>query len=75
MLLEVEACQHFFCFFKHSDPDVDNLSVKGRPWTFEDTGWEALVEKDRCQTLKEIASAQGISCWTTFKWMRALVVI
>ena len=73
--LSETTCRDWFRRFKDGDFYVDDLSLEGRPKTFEDAELEALLDEDLCRTQVELASALGVMRQAISKRLHALGMI
>ena len=65
----------WFRRLKDGDFDVDDRPREGRPKTFEDAEFEALLDEDPSQTKEEHALALGVTRQTISKRLHALGMI
>ena len=73
--LSETTCRDWFRRLKDGDFDVDDRPREGRPKTFEDAEFEALLGEDSCQTQEELASALGATHQAISKRSHALETI
>ena len=59
--LSERSCCEWFQKFKNDEFDVEDKERSGSPKVYEDAELEALLDKDSCQTQKELALTLGMT--------------
>ena len=58
--LSATICRDWFRRFKSGDFDLKEKERRGRPNKFENEDLEAFINKDRCQTLKQLSDTLNV---------------
>jgi len=59
--LSERSCREWIQKFKNGEFDVEDKERSGRPKVYEDAELEPLLDKDSCQTQKELALTLGVT--------------
>ena len=73
--LSDRSCREWFQKFKNGEFEVEDKERSGRPKVYEDAELEALLNKDSCQTQKELALTLGVTQQTISYRLKSLGII
>lgn len=68
-------CHEWFKRFKNGDFDLNDKERPGQPKRFHDEELEALLQKDPCQSQKQLATALNVAQATVSRRLKALGMI